>query len=180
MFLVYIYWFCFCPVCSCVCADAIDKAWGHVPRNDILSHCEVFNLEGFCICSMESRIASAIYTGYMPIPMPIFLARYNKWFSNNKSQEFPPADIPNVTSFGGWYSHPMEGKCIHSTPVGDGGCTWSRDPRARVLFPPELQSRGWIGRPLNSVLQSDAIHNAAVAKAAFNDAFPLESRCCGC
>ena len=41
------------------------------------------------------------------------------------------------------YHFPVQGACKEGEPLGTGGCTWRRLPKARMLYGADLLAAGW-------------------------------------
>eukprot|EP00035_Acanthoeca_spectabilis_P025849 m.460135 g.460135 ORF g.460135 m.460135 type:complete len:511 (-) comp21943_c0_seq1:139-1671(-) len=159
---------------TCVCDNTIDRVIAHQPAAFIEKLCGDGPImpEKLCTCGAESLAASARYTGFMATSLP--------WIHMHRGPSGSPIPDPpaTITPFGGWYSHPSGTKCADTTgQVGDGGCTWRRDPRARMVYGAGLVAAGWV-IPQNATT-ADILGNVKAATKAFN-AIPMTPRCCGC
>jgi len=162
---------------TCICDNKIDRVIAHQSPALIEKLCDsTGTFPGVCTCAVASLDTSARYTGFMATSLP--------WvqLSHGHGHGFPVPDPPaRLTPFGGWYSHPSGSKCPDTTgAVGEGGCTWRRDPRARMVYGTGLFAHGWtLPPPTANVTAQDIIGNVAAADRTFA-AIPLKPRCCGC
>ena len=118
-----------------------DRFIGHLSRRSILAaDCDVNTTSPtkyVCKCTSQSAAASRVYTGMMPIGLPVFVSLVVPGIY--------PGGLPEPV--GHWFSHPVQGRCPLGARVGDGGCTWQRAPLSHSLYPSELFAFGWNATP---------------------------------
>jgi hypothetical protein len=126
------------------CELAPDRYAGHLSRANILAAgCDTNHTSPtfmVCRCSEASSAASRMFTGMMPINLPIL--------SGLPSQ---PGVYPRPgTHVGQWYFHPAHGRCSTGKRVGEGGCTWQQSPLSHSIYFDTLNSLGWNSTPYNT------------------------------
>jgi hypothetical protein len=99
----------------------------------------------------------------------------------------PAASYPNHTHIGDNLSTPTKGKCNEGQALGDGGCTWKKQPVSRILYFDDLQRAGWNNTVPHDTPadMSGSLHAMNAMSRAWDGqdskfAKLLSPRCCGC
>ena len=130
------------PSCICMCLD--DRMLAHQNLTKLALDCQ-FNSpampwvnETVCNCPGTSSEVpgpshpSRRYVGRAPVYLPYV------------GQELTPREQYDASILGGYNFHfPKEGKCAEGEPLGTDGCTWRREPLARMLYGADLLASGW-------------------------------------
>ena len=124
------------------------------------------------------------FVGMMPINLPC-----TSILAFRNISGWAPGSYPTTRRFGAWFSTPSRGQCPPGAEVGDGGCSWRRDPTALVVYGPDLLSHGWnlTAPPITArdprghewwwVPERQTEGNLRAVEGAFRELGP---RCCGC
>lgn len=78
----------------------------------------------------------------LPSDSTQFVGRQQLWLPYFYYQR-PRDTYPDTIPFGLWYSTPKAGECREDQELGNGGCTWKRHARARVIWGEQLLQLGW-------------------------------------
>jgi len=144
-----------CGALPCPCPPTTDsEAWQRVWSSN--TSLEVVGPGSWCQCAKDKLARSLAFVG-------------------SNELHWPPG-------IGRWYSTPHGGQCAEGTQLGTDGCTWTRLPRARIVYGQQLAARGFQRPQGRSVLGQnvvdEAVHfsNAVIMRAAFTD-HPVSSDC---
>jgi hypothetical protein len=125
--------------------------------------------------NVSNTSPSALYVGKSAVYLPY--CYYTK----------PAEDYPNHTHIGDNLSTPKRGGCKEGQALGDGGCTWKKQPESRLLYFDDLRRAGWNNTVPHDTLTDmtgslDAIHAMSRAWDGTGSKFTrlLSPRCCGC
>eukprot|EP00038_Savillea_parva_P000879 m.3922 g.3922 ORF g.3922 m.3922 type:complete len:512 (-) comp1030_c0_seq1:65-1600(-) len=128
---------------QCFCTSAVDRIIAYEPASEVYRDCppDASHAQHGCNCTPYTAPAffgppypgSDVYVGRQPI--------YN---TPPVSTAPVPTVPPGTTQRGWWYSTPSAGRCNQTAQQPhNGGCTWSRDPLVRLVWPGDLRLVGY-------------------------------------
>ena len=93
------------------------------------------------------------YVGRSPVYLPYV------------GQELMPRTQYDASILAGYNFHfPKRGKCAENAPLGTDGCTWRREPVARMIYGHDLLAAGW-NRTFVADTPTDQTHTLANVRA---------------
>ena len=100
--------------------------------------------------------------------------------SRSGCRDMPPS--PADVFYGEWYSTPAQGSCSTTKAIGAGGCSWQRQPVARVVSGPRLLANGFwaAAHPWETTQTQRLLSNELLLRTAFAKIEGVLPRCCGC
>jgi len=174
---------------TCICWVWDDRMISQEPANRTLAACSPDVREPWvgakqCNCSFGAPGTAA---ALLPdeAPMANYVGR-SKVFMPYYRYPDPLDTYPLSVLVGDNLSFPRKRACDESQALGEGGCTWKRTSRARMLYGADLLAKGWNTTTVRKVATVKeeldvSYHNMAVFDAALDQLSKMITpRCCGC
>ncbi len=168
------------PICMCWVWD--DRTLSMQPKSEIDAHCGgatipfVGEIQCNCSSNPERRWSND------GTPADTYVGRAKLYLPYGYYRE-PRETYPDKEETGSNLSTPKRGRCNETQALGDEGCTWRRDAKARILRWDDVMAAGWNttwdpDRPGHTKHTKDNI--AAFKRAVDGLSEHMTPRCCGC
>lgn len=127
----------------CISAAYADRVIGHQTKQEVEASCGVAGPSNgwYPRCNVSGTDTVFYSSSSLPYRHMGTLSVYSPFYYF----QFPGTGyMPGASAeIGTWFAFPAPGACNQTQSVGDGGCTWKRQPRSRILWGVDLLAAGW-------------------------------------